>query len=152
MNDSQSPSPERRGRGWITLVFLTGFVALAFFYDPAQGGSFSLCLFRRWVGLPCPACGITRSVCVLMKGQVYDALRFHPLGPVAALVFIGAWLREMVVVGMDQGRSPLARRCQAVANRVDEFFRRPLVIWFGIALLLIVWIIRVGWLGWRDPR
>lgn len=151
MNHPWDESSERRAQKWIILAFLTGLLAVAYFYDPAQGPSLSVCLFRQWAGFPCPACGITRSVCASMKGQWYDALRFHPLGPVVVLVFIGAWVREIVLVCMSRPGSPLAHRCHQMVNRVDEYFRRPIVVQLGIGLLLTVWIIRVGWLGWRDP-
>lgn len=42
-----------------------------------------LCTFRRLTGVPCPGCGLTRSFVFLAHGQLLDALRANPLGPVA---------------------------------------------------------------------
>lgn len=50
----------------------------------------SLCPFHALTGLPCPGCGMTRSVICLMHGHLHDAVYFHPLGPVAAIALI-AW-------------------------------------------------------------
>ncbi|HSK53608.1 MAG TPA: DUF2752 domain-containing protein [Clostridia bacterium] len=41
----------------------------------------NVCLVRRVTGLPCPACGITRSWNAAARLQVRDSLGFHPLGP-----------------------------------------------------------------------
>jgi len=53
-----------------------------------------LCLFRRFVGLPCPACGLTRALVAAGSGDVQQSLRFHPLGlPIAfvALATLAMW-------------------------------------------------------------
>jgi hypothetical protein len=39
------------------------------------------CLVRRVTGLPCPACGITRSWNAAARLHVRDSVGFHPLGP-----------------------------------------------------------------------
>jgi hypothetical protein len=45
------------------------------------------CLFRRLAGVDCPGCGITRSAMALLKGDVSEAFRLHPAGPlVVALI------------------------------------------------------------------
>src|SRR5690348_8340698 len=50
------------------------------------GGVPSLCLFHHLTGLPCPGCGMTRSVVCCAHGAWGQAVAFHPLGP---LVFAG---------------------------------------------------------------
>lgn len=65
---------------------------------PVRGGTSllglpPLCIFRNLTGLPCPGCGITRSVVCCAHGHWSDALRYHPLGPAVliALVSLVAW-------------------------------------------------------------
>jgi hypothetical protein len=48
-----------------------------------------LCGFRAFTGLPCPGCGMTRSIASLSKGHWHAGIAYHPFGP---LVFIGALL------------------------------------------------------------
>ena len=52
------------------------------------------CLFRRAFGLPCPVCGMTRSVVLTLDGHAYAALAVNPAGPllVAGLVLLAAAL------------------------------------------------------------
>ena len=45
-----------------------------------------LCLWHRLTGLPCLGCGMTRSICHLMQGDLAGSLALHPLGPVVALL------------------------------------------------------------------
>jgi Protein of unknown function (DUF2752) len=67
------------------------------------------CLVRLALGVPCPACGLTRAGLALARGDLAEAQRFHPLAAallgltiVTALVaFVadeGAWRRVIRVV------------------------------------------------------
>lgn len=53
-----------------------------FLGHPVRG----VCLFRRLTGLPCPTCGITRSIVLTLNGHVGEALRLNLAGPVWVLV------------------------------------------------------------------
>jgi Protein of unknown function (DUF2752) len=51
-----------------------------------------LCPFRLLTGLPCPFCGMTRSLLALGRGDVAASVALHPLGPaVALLAVLGLW-------------------------------------------------------------
>lgn len=150
MKSSRNNGDSHRWEEMVGLAFLTGLIIVAFFHDPSHGASFPLCLFHHWIGLPCPGCGMTRSVCAFMKGRWEEAVHFHPLGPLAAVILVGTWMRGIIFICISNGGSRLARRLRAIVERADEFFRHPYVVRFGLVLLVVVWVIRVGWLGWRD--
>lgn len=40
------------------------------------------CLLHQTFGVKCALCGLTRSFCALVHGDLPAALTFHPLGPV----------------------------------------------------------------------
>ena len=44
-----------------------------------------LCPVRRATGLPCPACGLTRSTGAMLHGDLARSVAWHPLGPVAVV-------------------------------------------------------------------
>jgi hypothetical protein len=41
-----------------------------------------ICPFLTVTGLPCPFCGLTRSLLSLLQGELLKAFWYHPLGPV----------------------------------------------------------------------
>lgn len=48
-----------------------------------------VCFLRQYAGVPCPTCGMTRSVVLALDGDLATALKINPAGPVwllAALV------------------------------------------------------------------
>jgi len=118
------------------LLFLAFVIPL-----PVQGGKSlmglpDLCLFHRWTGHPCPGCGITRSVVCLAHGHIAEALRFHPLAPIAFGFLVAATLQRL----------PLPDRLRPSARfwtpRVQTLCYGGLVI-----LLLGIWAARLaGWL------
>ncbi|SFC19308.1 Protein of unknown function [Clostridium uliginosum] len=44
-----------------------------------------ICIFYRFIGIPCPTCGMTRAFENILKGNLIEALKFHPLFP---LIFL----------------------------------------------------------------
>ncbi len=67
------------------------------------------CLFRLGLGIPCPACGLTRATLALAHLDLGRAIHFHPLAPalaaaaiaVAAIAFFGgdrAWRRAVPII------------------------------------------------------
>ncbi len=54
----------------------------------------SICLLRRLTGMPCPTCGVTRSLRALGQGEVAAAVRFHPLGPLYAAMLLVVLVRS----------------------------------------------------------
>jgi hypothetical protein len=67
---------------------------------PAGGGSVELwghrvpevCLSRRILGRPCPTCGLTRAVVLLLDGRVREARAMHRSAPWVAL-----WLAAQII-------------------------------------------------------
>jgi hypothetical protein len=49
----------------------------------------AICPFRRATGLPCPACGLTRSWQAAAHLQPRDSFGYHPLGAVTFLAAAG---------------------------------------------------------------
>jgi len=45
----------------------------------------SFCPFKMLTGLPCPGCGITKSLVYLYQGDLHKSLYYHVLGPFVML-------------------------------------------------------------------
>ena len=80
---------DRRG---VAAILVAGAVVLP---RTLLRGSPVICPFRRVTGLPCPACGLTRSWQAAAHLRLGDSLGDHPLG---AATFLGA-----VAIALDAG-------------------------------------------------
>jgi len=85
-----------------------------------------LCPLRLATGLPCPACGLTRSWRAALHGRPGDSLRFHPLG-IVALGGAAAY-----AAGMDRRLEPGRR------ERLARGWPAFVAVWLG------VWLVRLG--------
>lgn len=89
----------RRLRPALPVIMIAALLALL---------PFPTCLFRTFLGIPCPGCGLTRATLAAARGDLAGALRFHPLSlgllaltaltALAALVVSDAAWRRLVIV------------------------------------------------------
>ena len=73
----------------ILILFLSA-VYIAF----VIAGGNHLCYFKTTFGIPCPGCGLTRSLVSLFSGDIYSAFYFHPLFPAVIFIVILALLQK----------------------------------------------------------
>jgi hypothetical protein len=50
----------------------------------------SICPFKLLTGMPCPGCGITKSIVFLYKGEWDKSLSYHLFGPLVVVVALFA--------------------------------------------------------------
>jgi len=102
----------------------------------------SICLFIRVVGIPSPACGMTRAHLMLFNLDIVGAFRFHPLFwmPLAICILaffkklnnkviftfivllIGVWILRMIFLFPDQ-IPPMEYNENGILPTVFRFFR-----------------------------
>lgn len=70
------------------LVFVSYVAATAYSQSllPPSINSFS-CLFKVLFALPCPFCGITRSLTSLLRGELWQAVLYHPFAVPIVVLF-----------------------------------------------------------------
>lgn len=95
-----------------------------------------VCLIRYEYHVPCPGCGITRSLDACWHGDVLTAFRYHPLG---IPLFLGCWIMALlyVVSRLTAGLRPLIFRPVQLLNS-SRFQWGLLVVFLG------VWLMRLG--------
>lgn len=102
-NPILDPAGMHAGRAvWVALGALVVTVLAVFLYRHGPHG-FALypgCLFRKFTGLDCPGCGMTRATYAAMHGRIGEAFRFNPVGmvifPLAVLgisIELIGWIR-----------------------------------------------------------
>lgn len=68
-------------------ISLLGVFVGAFVLRPT-GSDHSVCGLHRTAGIPCPGCGLTRSVTSTLQGHLEWALGFNPFGPFIAGIMV----------------------------------------------------------------
>jgi hypothetical protein len=90
------------------------------------------CALYQTFGIKCALCGLTRSFCSMARGEIFSALRFHPLGP-AIFVFVCLQIPYRIYA-----------LCSGVTKR-EKLKRAGVYSAFGLAVaLLINWFIYLG--------
>lgn len=92
------------------------------------------CAFKFTTGYPCPSCGTTRSLLLILDGKWLEALWLNPMGflGVTALVLIPIWL----LYDLFSKQTTL----WTMWLRFEGFLRKPLVYIPLIVLILLNWI------------
>lgn len=119
----------------VILLSLAGWSWLLYhMLSPEQEIGVSLCIFKEVTGLPCPACGTTRSTVSLLKGSFYEALYTNPLGFIASalLVLVPLWLCFDLY-----HRKTSLFECYTTC---ESFLKRPLVFTSFCVLILLNWL------------
>ncbi len=132
----------REGSRSQRLTALGPLLLLAFLYlvPPPQGsgkslvGLPSLCLFQNVSGLPCPGCGITRSLVCCAHGLFGQAIRFHPLGPPVFASLVGMALTGLL----------FAARPKFVVRLPQQQRWANGAAWVSLVLLGIIWVARLS--------
>ncbi len=90
-----------RGAGLLGVAAITAGLLL-----PTEGLGVDACMLHRATGLPCPGCGLTRSVTNILHGEFARAWAYNPFGFVFAAFFVAlagglavprAWVRRWEV-------------------------------------------------------
>src|SRR2546428_7570 len=55
---------------------------------PPHGTGFTVCWLRSATGIPCPGCGLTRSLSCGLRGMFTESWHYHPMGFVVLALFV----------------------------------------------------------------
>ena len=130
--------PSQRWRDLGILAALVGWLAYTRVFWILQAAHLSAppCPFYYLTGHPCPFCGGTRSFAYMWRGDIADAVRLYPLGP---LLFVGTLLSAGGLAGgLITGRT--------WTPRLSSMQWRLLTV-FAVSLLLLSWALKVFVLG-----
>jgi len=112
------------------------WIGFHFFSGEFQETSFTVCLFKNFTGIPCPSCGITRSLLLLITGDIYGAIMVNPLGLFAALVLLT--LPFWIITDIFIRKNTLARSFLWTEKRIKS---KKIIYMPLVALALLNW----GW-------
>lgn len=103
------------------------------FVLPADGLGVTICWIKRWCSLPCPGCGLTRSITCLSQLEFEKAWHYHPFG----VLIYGIFVSNVVL----QFQNKTVRRCvQNWFERHDNLIRPT--YWAFVWLFLVFGSVR----------
>ena len=70
------------------IACLAGLIYLFYNIHTLQSQTFRVCIIKNVTDYPCPSCGTTRAVTLLLKGKFIESLVLNPIGIVVAIIMI----------------------------------------------------------------
>lgn len=95
---------------------------------PVDGMGVTICWIKRWCSLPCPGCGLTRSITCLSQLEFQKAWQYHPFG----FLIYGLFVCNVVLLFQSK---QTRGRVQNWFQRNDHLVRPT--YWTFVALFLI---------------
>lgn len=121
--------------GILSIACLTGYVWVFFnlsnYTDTHQ---FRMCLIKNITNIPCPSCGVTRSVLSFFHGNFLQSLYWNPLGLIIVLIL--CVLPEWILFDIVTGKDSLLKFYYGF----EAILRRKYVTILAISLILLNWI------------
>jgi len=72
----------------IVLACLAGFLYLFFSINYSESSQLKFCIFKKVTGYPCPSCGTTRAVNLLLKGDGLGSIQMNPFGIIVTILML----------------------------------------------------------------
>lgn len=85
-----------RKKDWVVLVGIPILFFTAYFYNDLPFSNFEFCAVKRFLNIPCPGCGLTRSFVQLIHGHIIEAIKFNMFGPILAAIFAYIFIRRLL--------------------------------------------------------
>lgn len=121
----------------VVLIIGTGILVSAALMTPSSDslkvGPLTLpsfCLLRNTTGIPCPGCGLTRSVVHAVRGDWKGSFQYHRMGPIIVGFIVLQMLCRLAWMLLARFRAQINR-----VGRLLDWALIPLMV-----LLMINWI------------
>ena len=87
----------------LLIACLSGFIYLFYTIHRSENDTFRVCIIKNATGFPCPSCGTTRAVALLLKGQLIESVLVNPFGILVAIIMtiFPIWVLMDVVLKKD---------------------------------------------------
>ena len=119
---------------FVIVACLTGFSYLFYSIPYSKNTSLSLCMIKNVTGYPCPSCGTTRAIQLLLKNNWMASLQMNPFGILVAVL--------MVVLPLWIVLDTITRKETFYKSykKVETIIRTKWIAVFLIVLVLLNWI------------
>ena len=124
----------------VILVACTFILTTAFILTPSASGENpigvgritlpDICIFKNLTGLPCPGCGMTRSITSAVRGDFAGSFVHHRLGLLTLIYILTQFLLSLGVVFISKFRDSL--------QHIGRYLNKGIIVL--AALFFVNWI------------
>ena len=116
------------------IAFFAGLIYIFYHNQTIKEDNFRACIIKSVTGYPCPSCGTTRAVLLLLKGKFIDSILLNPFGiPVAVIMTVFPfWILIDIIFKKDS--------FFRWYKKTEEIIRKPWIAVILISLVLLNWI------------
>lgn len=120
--------------GLLLLACFAGYVYLFYHLFNSEESTVSLCPIKNVTGYPCPSCGSTRAVLLLLKGEFVQSLWLNPFGIIVAgiMAVFPVWILTDIVLKKESFLNAY--------KKAETIIRKP-----GLAIILILFVV-LNWI------
>lgn len=121
--------------GWLLFFSAIGYLWVFYnlLFTHADSGA-TLCLFKTITHLPCPSCGVTRTICSLIHPEESISKIVNPLGILVAamMLIVPLWILIDLLINKKSFYNQYIN--------IERFLQKPPVAISSILLITFVWI------------
>ena len=125
-------SPENIHRRWMNkyTVGAAWLGLLLAILSPPQGNGILVCWMKASTNLPCPGCGLTRSLSCAMRGMFLESWQYHPMGLLILLFFLAIATASLLSTARQQ--------------RLADYMRSKAIIFNSLFLAFVATFLSFG--------
>lgn len=140
--------PELASSRWLGkhCVFVAWLGLSLALFSPPHGSGIALCWFQGATGLPCPGCGMTRSLSCGIRGMFSESWHYHPMGLLILVLFVLIAAQSLC---SKPYREQIARFMQARAAFFNSFYLIFVVTFVSFGVIRALFHLGGAWIGSR---
>jgi len=119
--------------GWrLRMMGMFAVFLLATLPNPRRMNFFSFCIVEQLFSIPCPVCGITRSVHSFFCGRMGESLNYNSAGPLVAMVCLFFCLYFLLTLIFDK-RNMIQWKIEILVFK--------LINTFVFSMIIAIWLV-----------
>lgn len=120
-----------------SLLLIACFAGYGYLYyniENLPSEAFRVCIIKNATGYPCPSCGATRAVSLLLEGNIIESIALNPFGILVAIIMtvFPVWVLTDVIQKKDS--------FYKAYKKTESLIRKPWLASVLILLVLLNWI------------
>jgi hypothetical protein len=118
----------------LLIACLAGIGYLFYQIHSVQKDLLHVCIIKNVTGFPCPSCGTTRAITLLLHGNIIESILVNPFGILVAIIMtvVPFWILIDIVLKKET--------FYFYYKKTEATIRKPRLAIILISLVLLLWI------------